>query len=156
MIYCEFYVELFYIHSKHTQLSTAGAQYIVSGSWTHKLSFHACKGNRKWTKYWNFRCWCHVQIFRYMNSIYFILIFYYAAFKLPTDFRFPIKCFYISRMAVLRIAKCIFYLLLNLNIDYSIDFNTEMLWFAKKRCFCGTWSKWGEYNHLIGEMIWLH
>ena len=88
MIYCEFYVELFYIHSEHTQLSTVGAQYIVSGSWKHKLSFHACKGNRKWTKYWNFRCWCHVQIFRYMNSIYFILIFHYAAFKLPTYFHF--------------------------------------------------------------------
>ena len=98
MIYCEFYVELFYIHSEHTQLSTAGAQYIVSGSWKHKLSFHACKGNRKWTKYWNFRCWCHVQIFRYMNSIYFILIFHYAAFKLPTYFHFPypIKSFYIQ------------------------------------------------------------
>ena len=43
MIYCEFYVELFYIHSEHTQLSTAGAQYIVSGSWKHKLSFHALR-----------------------------------------------------------------------------------------------------------------
>ena len=38
-------------------------------------------------------------------------------------------------MALVRIAKCIFHILLNLNIDYSIDFNTEMLWFAKKDAF---------------------
>ena len=38
-------------------------------------------------------------------------------------------------MGLLRIAKCTIHLLLNLNIDYSIDFDTEMLWFAKKDAF---------------------
>ena len=50
MIYPDLDVESFHTFSEHEQLSTAGVQYIVNGSWKNKLFCMPSRERRKRTK----------------------------------------------------------------------------------------------------------